>query len=80
MNKQSFIKNSKIYIFLLIGIAVLSVSAESSAAQTKDESAVTEILMQNAAAIENKDLETLDKLWLNDETTTVFEGGYADYG
>lgn len=80
MNKQSFIKKPKTYIFWIIGLIVFSVAAQTSAAQTKDEIAVTNVLTQTAAAVENKDLEKLDKLWANDETTTVFEGGYADYG
>ncbi len=49
-------------------------------AQTKDIKAVTDVLNREAAAVEKGDLATLDKLWVNDSSVTVFESGYANYG
>lgn len=80
MNNLKISKYSKTNIILIFGLVFFCISVQSASAQTKDEKAVTEVLMQNAAAIENKDLAELDKFWLNDESLTVFEGGYADYG
>lgn len=53
---------------------------QNSTAQTKDEIAVADLLRQNAAAIEKSDLASLDKIWSDDESVTIFESGYADYG
>lgn len=80
MNKPKFINRFKIREFFVIGLAVLSVLAQSSPAQTKDEQAVIDVLRQNAAAIEKGDLEMLDKLWSNGDDVIVFESGYANYG
>lgn len=41
---------------------------------------IREVLNQNAAAFERGDMATLDKIWANDESVTVFEQGHANYG
>lgn len=38
------------------------------------------VLNQNATAFERGDMATLDKIWANDESVTVFEQGHANYG
>lgn len=53
---------------------------KSVSAQTDEIKAVTDVLTQEAAAVEKGDLTTLDKLWANDESVTVFESGHANYG
>lgn len=53
---------------------------KSVSAQTDEVKAVTDVLTQEAAAVEKGDLTTLDKLWANDESVTVFESGHANYG
>lgn len=51
-----------------------------AAAHDNDEAAVRKVLLQNAAAFEQNDLATLNKVWANDESVTVFESGHANYG
>lgn len=60
----------------LFGLILLTVVA----AQTNEEKAVISVLTQDAVAVEKGDLTALDKLWANDESVTVFEGGHANYG
>jgi len=50
------------------------------AAQSKDEAAVRDVLMQDAAAVEKGDLAALDKLWANDDSVLVIENGHANHG
>jgi len=42
--------------------------------------AVTLVLQRSAEAFERGDLRALDSMWANDEATTVFESGHANYG
>jgi ketosteroid isomerase-like protein len=52
----------------------------SVSAQTDAVKAVTDVLTQEAAAVEKGDLAALDKIWANSEEVTVFESGHANYG
>jgi len=52
----------------------------SVSAQTGAVKAVTDVLTQEAAAVEKGDLAALDKIWANSEEVTVFESGHANYG
>jgi len=49
-------------------------------AHDDNEKAVADVLQQEAAAFEKGDVETLNKLWANDDWVSVFESGGADYG
>lgn len=49
-------------------------------AQSDEEAAVRDVLMQNAAAFERGDMAALNKLWASDKSVTVFESGHANYG
>lgn len=53
---------------------------QTTSAQTTDEKVVADVLRQNATAFAKNNLATLEKIWANDESVTVFEGGYANYG
>lgn len=50
----------------------------SAAAANNDP--VAALLMRNAEGFESGDLAMLDTLWANEESVTVFESGYANYG
>lgn len=63
----------------VVGVAGVSFY-NSVSAQTDEVRAVTDVLTQEAAAVEKGDLTALDKLWANDESVTVFESGHANYG
>ena len=70
-----------ILIFATVGVAVLGMNLFSNVfAQSNEIKAVTEVLTQEAQAVEKGDLAALDKLWANDESVTVFESGHANYG
>lgn len=67
---------SVMVLVIVVGIGV----SRNAYAQTDEVKAVTEVLTQEAAAVEKGDLPALDKLWANDESVTVFESGHANYG
>lgn len=62
--------------FGLIGMTL----ADKNLAQINEVRAVTNVLTQEASAVERGDLATLDKLWANTADVTVFESGHANYG
>ena len=49
-------------------------------AQTNEEKAVADVLRQNATAFANNDMATMEKIWVTDESITIFESGHANYG
>lgn len=67
---------------IVFAVAALVTSGFLAAvsAQTNEIKAVTDVLTQEAAAVEKGDLVALDKIWANDESVTVFESGHANYG
>lgn len=66
---------------LMVLAAVVGIGVNRNAyAQTDEVKAVTDVLRQEAVAVEKGDLPALDKLWANDESVTVFESGHANYG
>jgi ketosteroid isomerase-like protein len=67
------------FLFLTTGFVALSFNSTASG-QTDEVKAVTDVLTREAQAIEKGDLVTLDKIWANDESVTVFESGHANYG
>ncbi|MEO7659614.1 MAG: nuclear transport factor 2 family protein [Pyrinomonadaceae bacterium] len=81
-------KNFRLYLIaatfaavaLLIGAGAGRGSLQTVAAHDDDVKLVTDVLTQEAAAVEKGDLAALDKIWANDESVTVFESGHANYG
>lgn len=68
-------------IFAALSMAALSaVWFSTVSAQSSEEKSVRDVLTREAEAVEKGDLAALDKLWANDESVTVFESGYANYG
>ena len=63
--------------FLMVVTAMLTSQGTVS---PPDGTAVRDVLLQNAAAFERRDIETLNKVWAQDEALTVFESGSANYG
>lgn len=63
-----------------IVVGLFFIGTQDASAQTAEIKAVTEVLTQEAAAVERGDLVTLDKLWANTADVTVFESGHANYG
>ena len=52
----------------------------SVSAQTNEEKAVIAVLQQNATAFAKNDMATMNKIWVTNETLTIFESGHANYG
>ncbi len=52
----------------------------TASAQGNDEAAVRAALIQSATGFERGDLATLNKVYANDESVTIFESGHANYG
>lgn len=48
--------------------------------QSDEAATVRAVLIENARAFEQGDLATLERLWANDESVTVFEGGHVNKG
>ena len=53
---------------------------EKAAAHDNDEASVREVLQKSALAFAKNDVDTVTKVWANDEMLTVFESGHANYG
>ncbi|HEY5610074.1 MAG TPA: nuclear transport factor 2 family protein [Thermoanaerobaculia bacterium] len=64
--------------FLLVMAA--SAGAHEPSKKSDAEAQVREVLMQNARGFETANFALLDGLWAHDESVTVFESGYANYG
>lgn len=60
-------------VILTLAMLTFAGFAWNASAQSNDEKAVLNVLMQNTTAFEKNDLATLDKIWANDEAVTVFE-------
>jgi ketosteroid isomerase-like protein len=54
--------------------------ATAGVAQSKDEKRVRDVLDATTTAFVKNDMATQEKLWGDDESVTVFESGYANYG
>ena len=78
---SKLLKSGKIAIttltLLITGAAGLCLPAN---AQANDQEGVRRALLDNAAGFERSDMATLNRVWAQDESVTVFENGYANYG
>jgi ketosteroid isomerase-like protein len=77
--------NSKKFLTVALVLATVSIFVgvnfyPNVSAQSNEVKAVMDVLTREAAAVESGDLDTLDKIWANDESVTVFESGHANYG
>ena len=62
------------------GVVFSFVHARATIAQGRDEAAVRDVLLRSAASFEKNDTAEATKVWVNDESLTVFESGHANYG
>jgi ketosteroid isomerase-like protein len=66
---------------VFIGLVALAVANRPAAVASVDnEAAVRDVLLKSALSFEKKDMVMATKVWVNDETLTVFESGHANYG
>jgi len=62
--------------FVVVAFACYGISS----AQSSDEAAVRDALLLSASSFEKNDITEATKVWVNDESLTVFESGHANYG
>jgi len=68
-------------VVLVLAAGVTFVFRGTVAARDADkEKAVRDALMQSATGFERNDLAMLNRVYANDESVTIFESGYANYG
>lgn len=81
MKRMKIERNFAAALLSAVCAIVVAISLNGTAlAQASELKAVTDVLTQEAAAVERGDLTVLDKLWANTEDVTVFESGHANYG
>ena len=82
MNRFVNVLNARLIVTVVLTLAMtgLFTFASTAHAQSDDEAAVRDVLTKNASAFERSDMVTLNRLWANDESVTVFESGHANYG
>jgi ketosteroid isomerase-like protein len=61
-------------------ISIASLIAANTLPQGNDEAAVRDLLLRSASSFEKNDTAEATKVWINDESLTVFESGHANYG
>lgn len=68
-------------IALTAVIVVFGITCKRAAiAQGREETAVRDVLLRSASSFEKNDTAEATKVWVNDESLTVFESGHANYG
>ena len=80
---QNTIRNTRSRITLLVVLTVfglIAATAYKATAHADDEAAVREALRKSTLSFEKNDLAMASQVWANDESTTVFESGHANYG
>src|SRR2546428_5285220 len=65
---------------IAVGAALFVMHGVGAGAQTGDEQAVRDALLKGASSFEKNDLAEATKVWVNDDSLTVFESGNANYG
>jgi ketosteroid isomerase-like protein len=80
---KSTARPSRIVAFFVVAIAIsLGVAAgyQPTASFQGEEAAVRDVLLTSASSFEKNDTAEAMKVWMNDESLTVFESGHANYG
>lgn len=80
MNKNQIVKFTALFaLSVFIVLAFVSIDGQAQTNE-KAEDAVRKILIAHAEAIEQGDLQALDKIWSNDPAVLVFENGGVNNG
>ena len=65
---------------IAVSIAISIGHRQTAFGQSSDEAAVRDALLKSASSFEKNDIAEATKVWVNDESLTVFESGHANYG
>ena len=68
------------FVALTISLGFAAKYRATSISPQSDEAAVRDVLLRSAASFEKNDKTEATKVWVNDESLTVFESGHANYG
>ena len=74
------------FVLALLGLSAVLIAGpvasfqSNASAQDNDERQVKEALLNSASSFEKNDVAAAAKVWVNDESLTVFESGHANYG
>jgi ketosteroid isomerase-like protein len=69
--------------FLVVAIAIsfgIAAMDQQTASFQGEEAVVRDALLRSASSFEKNDTAEATKVWVNDESLTVFESGHANYG
>lgn len=81
MKRKISLKGFSVAALFLAAAGIVGFSFyQGVSAQTNEEKAVIAVLRQNATAFAKNDMATMNKIWANDESLTIFESGHANYG
>lgn len=82
MNRPAKLIKSRLITTTALAILIIGMAGSRFpvSAQSKDEEGVRRALLDNAAGFERNDLDALNRVWGQDESVTVFENGFANYG
>lgn len=73
-------RHLRLWFMIVVGAPFWASFAHLPICAADSEPAVQQVLARYAAALEKGELSAIEKLWAQDETLTVFENGYANYG
>jgi ketosteroid isomerase-like protein len=61
-------------------ISIAALTTVNVLPQGNGEAAIRDVLLRSASSFEKNDTAEVTKVWVNDESLTVFENGHANYG
>lgn len=79
-------KATKCRVAVILGLVLVTIGflrtvpEVAGTVQRDDEAAVRDALLASATSFEKNDVAAATKIWVNDESLTVFESGHANYG
>ena len=75
-NPVKFLRFVSVGVLLFLAL----IFAKPALADNDEATAVQDVLLKSASGFEQKDLALLSQVWANDDSLTVYESGYANYG
>ena len=79
-NKRKALRLVLGLLLMIVVVGTSSLVRQAVSAQGGDEAAVRDALLKSASTFEKNDLAEATKVWVNDDSLTVFESGHANYG
>jgi ketosteroid isomerase-like protein len=83
VKEQTMTRDLRILLVIPLSVVTLAFAVANkpaAMAQGPEEIAVREALLKSASTFEKNDLAEATKVWVNDDSLTVFESGHANYG